>query len=60
MGIGLTEICLILLVALIVIKPEDLPKVTYKIGLWVRYFRNLFVATRHDIRREMNKDKFHD
>lgn len=45
MGVGLWEIIIILLVALLVINPKDLPKIAYYIGAFIakcsKFFQNL-------------------
>lgn len=45
---SLWELLLILLVALLVIGPKQLPAVANKLGLWLRYLRNIAMALRHD------------
>jgi Tat protein translocase TatB subunit len=38
-NISLSEILLVLIVALVVIKPEQLPEVAFKLGQWTKQFR---------------------
>ena len=40
MHINLSEILVILLVALLVIKPEKLPDAAKKLGRWIKWMRN--------------------
>jgi Sec-independent protein translocase protein TatA len=47
MGLGFLEICLIFLVALVVLKPEDWPRLAYGVG---RVFKNLNVL-RHELKK---------
>lgn len=51
------EIVLILLVALIVIGPERLPKVARTIGFWVGRARSMFNGMRNEVEREIQLDE---
>ncbi len=51
------EIVLILLVALIVIGPERLPRVARTIGLWVGRARAMFNTMRDEVEREIQIDE---
>lgn len=51
------EIVLILLVALIVIGPERLPRVARTIGLWVGRARSMFNSMRNEVEREIQMDE---
>lgn len=54
---GLSEILLILIIALIVIGPERLPGVARKVGYWVGKARTYFNSVRSDIERELRADE---
>lgn len=47
MGIGFLELCLIFLVAFLVLKPEDWPRLAYGIGKVFKYLN----ALRHELRK---------
>lgn len=49
MTISISEIIVILLVALLVIKPEQLPDVAITLGRWVNAWRHLFVKAREEV-----------
>lgn len=49
MNISFSEIILVLLVALIVIKPEQLPEVMHAAGKIMRWIRKLFAQTKEDV-----------
>lgn len=44
----LMEILVILIVALLVVKPKDLPTVARKIGLYLNYLKNLYRGQLND------------
>lgn len=50
MNIHLSELFVVLIVALLVIKPEHLPKIALKMGRWVGWARQHFLK----IKREMD------
>lgn len=51
MNISLSEIILVFIIALLVIKPAQLPQVAQQIGRFVKLIRNLFAQTKE----QMNK-----
>ncbi len=51
MDINLSEIAVILLVSLLVIKPEQLPDVARTVGRWIKWFR----LASAKIKREMEE-----
>ena len=55
-NIGMTEILLILLIAFVVVGPQDLPKVARALGRFVRYVRELI----REIKRETGFDEVAD
>lgn len=54
MNIHVSELLLILLVALLVIKPERLPDIAYRIGRWVKWIRQMAVKMKHEINKLQN------
>lgn len=52
-NIGAIELIVILLVALIVVGPKDLPRVARAIARFVRYLKNLF----NDFKQELELDE---
>lgn len=54
MGLGLGEIIIILLIAFVVVGPEDLPKVARGLAKAVRQTRGLFFELRNEL--EMDSD----
>ena len=67
-NIGMAEIILLLLIAFIVVGPDDLPKVARALGRFVRYVRNIIKEIKretgldevaeelHGVRREIEQD----
>lgn len=55
-NIGITEIILLLLIAFVVVGPNDLPKVARALGRFVRYLRNML----KEIKRETGFDEVAD
>ena len=67
-NIGMTELLLILLIAFVVVGPQDLPKVARALGRLVRYLRGLIREDKRetgfdeidselrDVRREIQQD----
>ncbi|MCR5108406.1 MAG: twin-arginine translocase TatA/TatE family subunit [Lachnospiraceae bacterium] len=55
-GIGFGEILLILLVAFIIVGPEDLPKLARKVGKQVKKLKTLMREINDDI--NIDPDKF--
>lgn len=55
--ISFPELLLILLVALLVIGPERLPRVARTMGMWVGRARAVFNSVRRDIEREAKLDE---
>ncbi len=49
MNISLSEILLVLIVALVVIKPEQLPGVAFKIGRFAQQFRKGMTQLRREL-----------
>lgn len=48
MNINLSEILLVLIVALVVIKPEQLPDVAFKLGQWSKQLRTGLIKLRRE------------
>jgi sec-independent protein translocase protein TatB len=59
MDIHISEILLILLVALLVIKPERLPEVAFTLGRWIKRFQNVKTKMKNMIDQPMAKYSFH-
>ncbi|WP_290652300.1 Sec-independent protein translocase protein TatB [Aquisalimonas sp.] len=55
--ISFPELLIILVVALLVIGPERLPRVARTMGLWVGRARSVFNSVRRDIEREAKLDE---
>lgn len=51
MNISISEIIVILLIALLVIKPEQLPDVAFSLGRFAQYIRRTFMK----VKSEMNE-----
>lgn len=61
MSIHISEILLILLVALLVIKPERLPEVAYALGRWFRWLQSMSAKMKNIFESpEMGKYSFHE
>lgn len=52
MHINFTELLVVLLVALLVIRPDRLPGAAYTLGVWVKRARNAF----NQIKRELDSE----
>lgn len=53
-----TELLLIVLVALLVIKPEKLPRVAQKVGFWLKCFRDAsakFKSELHHVGQDLSE-----
>ena len=50
------ELALVMVVILLVIGPKQLPAVAYKLGLWLRYIRNLIAGVKNDIQQQHQQD----
>ncbi len=55
--VSFQEVFIILLVALLVIGPERLPKVARTMGLWVGRARAMFNTMRNEVEREIQLDE---
>ena len=51
MNISLSEILLVFIIALLVIKPEQLPQVAHTVGRFAKVIRHLFTQ----LKEQMNK-----
>lgn len=49
MGFSISEIIVILVVALLVIRPEQLPEVAYTLGRFAQTLRRLFGKMQHEV-----------
>ncbi len=49
MNISFSEILVILLVALLVIRPDRLPEAAFKLGRWVKWLRQMVAQIKRDI-----------
>lgn len=56
--IGFFELCLILLIALLVLGPERLPRVARTLGAWVRRARRMVAGVRDQIDRELSIEDY--
>lgn len=52
--ISFWEILVILLVALVTLGPQQMLRISYKMGRWVRYFRHSLSAISNEINQELN------
>lgn len=57
MGIGLFELIVVGLVALVVLGPEKLPGTIRTVGLWIGRLRRSFNTIKRDIEREIGADE---
>ncbi len=55
--IGFWELSLIMIIALLVVGPERLPKMARTIGLWVGKGRQILTSVKQDIDRELKADE---
>ena len=55
--IGFWELALILVVALLVVGPERLPKLARSVGLWVGKARKIVSSVKADIEREIRAEE---
>ncbi len=55
--VGFSELFLLLVVGLIVLGPERLPKVARTVGLWVGRARAMYTNVRSDIERELELEE---
>ena len=55
--VGFTELFLLLVVGLVVLGPERLPKVARTLGLWVGRARAMYTNVRSDIERELELEE---
>lgn len=46
---GMGELAIIIIVALLVLKPKHYSEVAYHVGCWIRYFRNVYLALKHEL-----------
>ena len=60
MDIGIQEILLISVIALIVLGPERLPSTVKTIALWLGKIKRSFNSIKADIEREINADEIHE
>lgn len=61
MNLPFSELLVILLVALLVIKPERLPGLAYKLGRWVKWAKHTVnkIKTEIDVPLDSKKDSNH-
>lgn len=52
--ISIWEIGVVLLVALVVLGPQQMLRISYKLGRWLRYFRHSFAAVSNEINQHLN------
>jgi Sec-independent protein translocase protein TatA len=53
-SISISEIAVVLVVALVVIKPEQLPDVAFKLGKWAKQLRGTMTKLRREIDGTVN------
>lgn len=58
--IGFSELVMVMIVALVVIGPERLPKVARIAGMWVGRARRTLASVKHEIDRELKADELSD
>lgn len=56
-NISFWELVLIFVVALIVLGPQRIPKIAYRLGRWLQYFRNQYYAISAEMKEQM-QDEF--
>lgn len=54
MNFSISEILLVLVVALLVIKPEQLPDAAYKVGKWTKQFKDTLGSLRKEVNGAVN------
>jgi Sec-independent protein translocase protein TatA len=55
MSINFSEILLVLVVAVLVIKPEKLPATAYNLGKWLRWLRQTTASIKQEIENPAEK-----
>jgi len=55
MYISLSEIMVVLVVALLVIKPEQLPGALQQLGRWLRWAQETIAKVKHDMTKPVEK-----
>ncbi len=60
MHISFSELLMILLVALLVVKPERMPEVATQLGKWVKGIRTLFSNLKEEVEKPLSKYSFHE
>lgn len=55
MNIHFSEILVILLVALVVIKPDRLPEVAFKLGAWLKWARNMVAKVKAEMAMTLDR-----
>ncbi|EKD74378.1 MAG: hypothetical protein ACD_44C00475G0005 [uncultured bacterium] len=55
MHASLSEILLILLVALLVIKPEKLPDAAFTLGRWLKWFRQTIIKIKQEVEEPLKQ-----
>lgn|GEM_PF-2897959 len=55
MNISLSEILLVLIIALVVIKPERMPEVAFKLGKWAKQLRGGMNKLRRELDGTVNQ-----
>jgi sec-independent protein translocase protein TatB len=60
MHISFSEILVILLVALLVIKPEQLPGAAFALGKWVKWLQQIVTHVKREIAEPLSSDHDHE
>lgn len=55
MSISFSEVLVIVLVALLVIKPENLPDTAFKLGKWLKWLRQTTANIKNEIEGPLEK-----
>lgn len=60
MHISLSEILVILIVALLVIKPERLPEAARTLGRWIKWVRQTSQKIKHEMEKPLDLFSYHE
>ncbi len=54
--IGIWELLLVFVVILLVVGPEQIPRVAFTLGKWVQYGKNSFTAVSAEIKQQIDEE----